>query len=148
MAASPSSIIAVFPGLLGTSWSIESPEDPGYNCIAWAAGDDTVWWEPTPFTYWPPGVPLVPSLPAYMQAYMTRGFSACDETDVDSPEDSERIAIFAKGDGIPTHAARQLPSGDWTSKLGQMNDIRHDLHALEGAFYGSVVQLMKRPREG
>ena len=37
----------------------------------------------------------------------------------------EKIAIYAL-DGEPTHAARQLDTGRWTSKLGKHEDIEHD----------------------
>jgi hypothetical protein len=56
----------------------------------------------------------------------------------------EKIALFAS-DGVPKHAARQLESGRWTSKLGTREDIEHALHDLEGAIYGSVALVMKRP---
>jgi len=42
------------------------------------------------------------------------------------------------------HAARQLPEGRWTSKLGELEDIEHALHDLTGTVYGSVVLVMKR----
>ena len=43
-----------------------------------------------------------------------------------------------------THAARQLPSGKWTSKLGDADDIEHN--TLEGgmrflACYGTAKQI-------
>jgi len=45
-----------------------------------------------------------------------------------------------------THAARQLPDGKWTSKLGQLEDITHGTtDVIEGGDYGEVVQFMKRP---
>ena len=53
--------------------------------------------------------------------------------------------MFADDQGTPLHAARQLPNGRWTSKLGELEDIEHVLHDLEGAAYGSVVLVMKRP---
>lgn len=52
---------------------------------------------------------------------------------------------FADADSIPTHAARQLPNGRWTSKLGFLEDIEHDLHDVAGEAYGTVVVLLKRP---
>jgi hypothetical protein len=57
----------------------------------------------------------------------------------------EKIAPFADADGLPTHAARQLPGGRWTSKLGELEDIEHDLNDVAGTAYGTVVQIMKRP---
>jgi hypothetical protein len=41
-----------------------------------------------------------------------------------------------------------LPTGKWTSKLGDWDDIEHDtLEALEAAFYGRVAQIMKRSKK-
>jgi hypothetical protein len=53
--------------------------------------------------------------------------------------------LFADAAGIPTHAARQLTSGAWTSKLGNAADIEHELRALEGEIYGVVALILKRP---
>ncbi|MCG8587287.1 MAG: hypothetical protein MI757_21490 [Pirellulales bacterium] len=45
-----------------------------------------------------------------------------------------------------THAARQLPDGRWTSKLGKAEDIEHDsANDVAGGLYGEVVEFMKRP---
>ena len=44
-----------------------------------------------------------------------------------------------------THAARQLLSGKWTSKLGKSVDIEHDTtDVVARGLYGEVVQIMKR----
>lgn len=44
-----------------------SPVTGTYNCIAYAAGDDTVWWQPLPpnVYYWPRGIPKSYGLAAY-----------------------------------------------------------------------------------
>jgi hypothetical protein len=55
----------------------------------------------------------------------------------------EKVALFARGN-VPTHAARQLANGRWTSKLGLREDIEHDLHAVSGDAYGAVVLVLKR----
>jgi len=55
----------------------------------------------------------------------------------------EKVAIYAL-DGEPTHAARQLSDGTWTSKLGKDIDITHTLRALEGSTYGQVAAYLKR----
>jgi len=57
----------------------------------------------------------------------------------------EKIALFAKEPDVPLHASRQLASGRWSSKLGVLEDIEHDLRDLEGEEYGSVALVMKRP---
>jgi hypothetical protein len=53
--------------------------------------------------------------------------------------------LYATADGVPTHAARHLPDGQWTSKLGRWEDIEHRLPHLEGETDGAVVKIMKRP---
>src|SRR5262249_41911512 len=58
----------------------------------------------------------------------------------------EKVAIYGDDQGY-THAARQLPDGRWTSKLGKLQDVEHDtLDNLFGVRYGTLVQIMeKRP---
>ena len=40
--------------------------------------------------------------------------------------------------------ARQLPSGLWTSKLGESEDIEHQVEGLEGSSYGNVLVYLCR----
>lgn len=57
----------------------------------------------------------------------------------------EKVALYVDNAGIPTHMARQLPNGEWTSKLGQLEDISHnDLDALEGTQYGRLYCILAR----
>lgn len=77
-----------------------------------------------------------------MKVYEHVGFQCCDDGQIDSG--FEKVAIYAVGDEV-TYAARQLEGGRWVSKLSPDEDIEHRLQSLEGAFYGKVVQFMKRP---
>ena len=57
------------------------------------------------------------------------------------------MAIFADSNDIPTHAARQLADGAWTSKLGQAEDIRHiELDHVSGEHYGNPILILQRRR--
>lgn len=57
----------------------------------------------------------------------------------------EKIVIYANENNSPTHVARQLPSGVWTSKLGAAEDIEHEsVGALEGNLYGKIARFMRR----
>ena len=140
----------LFPGLASSSFQITSPKSPDYNCIAWAANDQSSWWWPdddpdNDAVWWPAGVAREETLAAFVAAYATIGYTPC--ADEEHQAGREKIAIFAGEDGRPTHAARQLPTGRWTSKLGLMEDIEHELHALEGDNYGRVVQILSRTME-
>ena len=133
-----------FPGLKEDNYRPTSPADVSYNCVAYAAGDETRCWDPTSHQYyWPPRAPRTVRVDSYVAAFSTLGYEPCESHQLE--HGFEKVAIFWK-EARPTHAARQLPSGRWTSKLGDGVDIEHDLHAIEGDAYGQVVVLMKRPR--
>ena len=119
-----------------------------YNCIAYAAGDVTKpWWPPVPNVkgyYWPPGAPVEETLSAFISAFQSLGYEVCDSPDY--APGFEKVALFAKPTGVPTHAATQYENGRWRSKLGNLEDIEHDLHAVECPIYGTVQVYMERPR--
>lgn len=133
------------PRLAQSDYQITSPEDISYNCIAWAAGDiSKCWWpDQSNIGYWPPGVRRESSLAAFVDAFSDLGYSVCMSSDYEAG--FEKIAIFAKGNGIPTHAARQVSVNRWTSKAGKLEDIEHKLKDVYGSIYGSVTIYMKRP---
>ena len=81
-------------------------------------------------------------LDAFVAAFRTLGYEPCESADVE--EGFEKIAIYTWAAGTPKHAARQLPDGLWTSKLGPHRDIKHELSGLEGRNYGMVKKIMKR----
>lgn len=83
------------------------------------------------------------SLAAFKAAFTTIGYGECDHESIEPGY--EKVAFFASVAGVPTHAARQLASGLWTSKLGQLERIEHELRDLEGDSYGRVAMVMKRP---
>lgn len=133
-----------FPLLRKEGYAVTSPAERDYNCIAWAFGDQNRWWWPDKYFqyYWPPNVKRDETLESFIQAFENMGFEICENAE--SEEDFEKISIYTKPDGTPTHAARQLENGKWTSKLGQSEDIEHNFDSLAGPCYGSVVVIMKR----
>lgn len=136
---------SLFPRLQPGNYQITSLPDARYNCIAWAVGETAQWWWPErdpESGYWPGGVPGEVTIPAFFAAFATVGFQSTDREDLEAGW--EKIALFADANGAPTHAARQLPNGRWTSKIGKLEDIEHALHDLEGQEYGQVVQIVKR----
>ena len=137
---------SLFPGLQTTPFRVTSPANHKYNCIAWAANDASDWWWPlgkAPNTVWPGSAAREETRSAFTAAFSTIGYVAGRDESLEPG--FEKVALFADAAGTPTHAARQLPSGAWTSKLGNAVDIDHELHALEGEIYGAVVLILKRP---
>ncbi len=137
---------ALFPGLRNSGYQLTSPRSDLYNCVAWAAGDRGRWWWPdlNGKRFWPAGVPRSETVEAFVGAFASLGYVACGGSELEP--DCEKIAFFADADGLPLHAARQLADGQWTSKVGELEDIIHTLRDLEGTEYGTVVQIMKRVR--
>ena len=139
-----------FPKLKTNPYKVTSSETKRYNCIAWAAGDCTRWWQPSnnPKYYWPSKAPKELTLESFQAAFETLGYERCEKEEAE-PE-IEKVAIFVDDDGLPSHAARQLQSGNWTSKLGSWEDIEHQyLEDLTGtgSLYGNVGIIMCRHRD-
>ena len=138
-------ITAKFPDLTAAGYTRTSLPSIHYNCIAWAAGDDSRWWEPDPIGmfYWPDGVRREYSMRAYVAVFEKLGFQRCDNPSLEA--DHEKIAIYVKG-GRTTHAAKQLADGRWSSKLGDWDDIIHVLDGLNGGTYGAHSIYLRRPK--
>lgn len=133
-----------FPNLHQDNCRITSPKDKRYNCIAWAAESSVRWWWPSDWGYWPPGVKREPTLDAFIDAFRQLRYQACADGSLETGY--QKIALYADNLGTPTHAARQLPNGEWTSKLGEIEDITHvTVDDLNGPSYGTPVQFMRRP---
>lgn len=131
-----------FPRLTEDSYRVTSPATSDYNCIAWCANDTAHWWQPG--VYWPASaVENDFGIAALEAAFQSLGFADCG-LDNSLELDCEKIALYGSG-AFYTHAARQLPSGKWTSKLGRDVDIEHESpERLAGGIYGEVVEIMKR----
>lgn len=133
-----------FPNLLSTGYRRTSDPTLNYNCLAWALGDNQRWWEPDPFNvlFWPIGVPRSPLLKNYIRACESEGYERCPDGSVEAG--FEKIVLYTENDQF-RHAARQLPGGKWTSKLGQQDDITHELEGLTNSSYGEPAIFFRRP---
>ncbi len=135
----------LFPNLTDDNHLIMSPKTDNYNCIAWAYEVGNKWmWPGSPDYFWPSGVTGTDELATLVQLYL-EGYEECENGE---PEDEyKKVALYVKGDR-PSHAALQLESGRWTSKLGRMQDIEHDtLEVLEGGAYGKAAIFLKKHRD-
>ena len=143
---------AHFPNLHRSEYRKTSEKCFRYNCIAHAAEHADAWWWPDEGTgiHWPEGVPLEETVGCFVEAYATQGYEFCEHLDVTVETGFEKVAIYVDEYGTPTHAARQLSSGEWTSKLGREEDIAHRTleavgDAQDGSIgYGRVIAILKR----
>ena len=134
-----------FPRLPVDGYAITSPPDRRYNCIAWAAGDQTRWWWPdaSECGYWPESLSREWTTSAFIAAFATLGYAVCETGEL--ADGVEKVALYV-ANGRPTHAARQLDDGAWSSKCGRAEDIRHVLTSLAGEIYGEPTIFLARPR--
>jgi len=142
----PTQLRLLFPNSIEEPFEETSPPTKGsdsiqYNCIAWAYEDNTQWYWPHPNRFWPENIPMEVSLNAFQRLFESKGYEVCFDSSLE--EGLKKIAIYSKND-LPTHAARQLPDGLWTSKLGTEHDVSHTIEGMSDGYYGNVAVIMKK----
>ncbi|MGD0464201.1 MAG: hypothetical protein ABSB74_17095 [Tepidisphaeraceae bacterium] len=121
---------------------ITSQASGDYNCIAWAAGVQTEWWSHEIPYKWP--VTRSPLAKSLVKVFAGLGYKMDRRGDTSLQPGIDKVAIYAKGE-MWTHAARQLPNGKWTSKLGRDEDIEHENpECLCGDTYGTIHCIMRK----
>jgi len=127
-----------------TSFSITSPIDYNYNCLAWAANkNNIIWWPHVPHLdgcTWPIDNFSL-KFENLIEVYKAIGYVICASWAFEKKY--KKIALYKDKEGNFTHAARQLRSGLWTSKLGPAFDISHgNPYSVECEDYGTVGAIM------
>jgi hypothetical protein len=138
---SPKKESALSPHLSASNYCVTSLETECYNCVAWAfeLGDGN-WWpgHPEDHKWEEDGEDSI----EYFISYLSKqGFEPTESEDFE--DGFKKIAMYTRS-GNPTHFARQLPGGRWTSKCGTWEDIEHDLIDLTDLRYGKVQMIFKR----
>lgn len=128
-----------YPGAVGKH-EIKSECDENYNCIAYAADDKTTWWSHERGYKWPANRSA--SIDSLVAVFVALGYEKCDSGEHESGY--QKVALYEKS-GEWMHAARQIDSGAWVSKLGPDEDIEHvDAQCLCGDAYGQLHCFMRR----
>ena len=127
-------------------FTVTSEATTDYNCFAWALESASQWVDPTAEErYWPEHISRNHTIDSFVELFQWAGYEPCSDGSFEVG--FEKIAVYAK-EGEPTHAARQLADGQWTSKLGSYEDIVHsspyDLVGDGLYAYGRVVLFMVR----
>jgi hypothetical protein len=147
---------AKLPNLKEGTYKRTSDPTGKYNCIAHAAYDCTLNWWPLvggfeeKDRYWPKGAPQRRTINAFKKAFELQGFELCENGELDA--NYEKVVLYVSDKptakhplNAPTHMARQLPCGNWTSKLGPFIDIMHDKpERLIGSEYGRIELFLRR----
>jgi hypothetical protein len=135
-----------FPNSKLDPFLVTSPQTAHYNCIAWAFGDNTKWYWPDSANYyfWPTEIAREEKIESFIELFKLIGYEVCESEELEP--DYLKVAIYADKFGKPTHAARQLSNGYWTSKLGQHFDVTHTIFSMKDGSYGNVAVFMKKKK--
>jgi hypothetical protein len=127
---------AACPRLKQTQYDILRTSAKTYNCIGWALGTSTDW-------VWP-GT----SVADFDHLTAAFGYHRIQTLDFRLDMGLKKIVLYGKwvdGKWEPTHMARQMPDGTWTSKLGKLPLIRHLRPSdLNGTSYGKPIAVYVR----
>lgn len=138
-------LLAQLPRLDDQGFEITSQATHDYNCVAWSVEETTQFWWPVDIGgyFWPTDA-TEPSLPDFEKVYADLGYARCEH--IDHEGGADQVAIYLDPSGTPTHASRRLKNGNWTSKLGDFEDIEHnDVNGVCCATYGETVIILCRP---
>ncbi len=120
-----------------------APESIRHNCIAYAAGDMVEWWGiEEEDNYWPDYATRSERMESLIEVFAGLGYQRYQDSSLESG--FEKVALYEK-DGKWMHAAVQMPSGRWRSKMGEGPLIEHvSPESLAGGVYGNPTTHMRR----
>ena len=133
----------LFPNLRNEGFTVVDPPSGLYNCIAYAAGDTSQWWDHTPRRYWPSYATRSERIESLQEVFVGLGFEECDDGTIQSGY--QKIVLY-EDQGAWEHASIQMPNGAWRSKMGEGPVIEHlNPESLSGGTYGSPMIYLSRP---
>jgi hypothetical protein len=128
---------------LGREFQVLGPATMNYNCIAWAVGVTNQW-------VWPIKPGKEPSVADFDVLFGKHGYRRVKGLNFDLKTGTQKIVLYGKRKGQtwePTHVARQLFDGSWSSKLGNLPLVRHlEPSDLDGGVYGVPIAVYVRSR--
>jgi len=131
-----------FPNLRNEGFTVIDPPSDRYNCIAYAAGDTSQWWDHTPRRYWPSWAMRSAQIESLQEVFAGLGFGECHDGSLEAGY--EKVALY-EDDGEYQHASIQMPNGAWRSKMGPGPVIEHrSPGSLSGGPYGNATIHMRR----
>jgi len=135
-------LISAFPQLASEGYEIVGDPTEQYNCIAYAAGDTSRWWEHSENHHWPGYASRSNSMESLKQVFLGLGFQPCNDSRME--DGYQKVALYEQ-EGAWTHAAVQMPNGRWRSKMGRGPVIEHQSpQSLSGGIYGEPSTCMRR----
>jgi len=136
-------LISEFPQLASEDYEIVGDPTDQYNCIAYAAGDTSRWWEHNENYHWPDHASRSNSMESLKQVFLGLGFQPCANDS--GVEGGYQKVVLYEQEGSWAHAAIQMPNGRWRSKIGRGPVIEHQSpQSLSSGIYGEPTTYMRR----
>lgn len=142
---SPAQLLHIYPNLTEKNYRKTSDATINYNCVSWVFGNKNEWKD----FYLLPNYEYNEDLSCndYIKHFSRNGFKLCNDGDYEKGK--QKIALYENRAGEFTHVAMQLSETEWTSKLGEFEDIAHlGFESLEGTGHkdrcGKVLYFMER----
>jgi hypothetical protein len=134
------------PRLTAEGYRVTSRQSVGYNCVAWALGEDDRWWEPAVGYFWPPDLPYDDALDTYVRIFELARYERCDSVELEPGY--EKVAVYVDDADAFGHVARQQDNGRWTSKMSFFEDIDHPTaESLLGGAFTRIAVALRRIRQ-
>lgn len=129
-----------FPNLINEqNFEIKSLLTEDYNCIAWVQEIDDDWIQIVE-----PDGKLVFAAKRYLDYFKNLGYVETPNKELESGVSKIAIYIDTSTDRFK-HVAKQMEDGRWKSKLGDWEDIEHDVaETLIGKSYGDKIIYLLR----
>ncbi len=90
------------------------------------------------------------SIASLVHAYATKGYEVCSEDGRTFDPDFDKIVLYVQVWGSERrgmHAAKLMPNGMWSSKIGSLHDIEHPTpEDVIHRDYGVPEVYMRKPR--
>src|SRR3712207_2637074 len=89
-------LVARYPRLASTYFRFTSPDDPSYNCYAFAGNDTRRCWAPHAFggCHWPLGPQEEETVEIFVAAFGRLGYAPCESAEIE--QGIEKVAIYAR----------------------------------------------------
>ena len=135
-------LVELFPRLSDEGFEVVDEPSDRYNCIAYAAGDTSEWWDHDEDNYWPASATRSDCIESLKEVFAVLGFEQCEDSRVEIGY--QKVALYEEH-GEWQHAAIQTTTGRWRSKMGKGPVMEHlSPESLSGGMYGSPTIYMRR----
>ena len=139
-----------YPNIInGINFKIIQQDNEDYNCIAHSLGYNhiTIWPISKRFWVWDKTLPYINTINNFVSLYRKFNYEICEDSSWEFEYD--KIALYISvlsGRNTVSHAAKQIDSYWWSSKIGGDELFEHTLEAIENKNVGTKYVFLKRPK--